>query len=153
MKPDGHPGITMQDWLIEHGLEGPKVRPPPAGYGAYGDFGSTLDSVRRRHNAINLLSKAGDGGGGGRRGGGGSDDEGEGKAMTGGTRTHRPTCMCIICKQARGRGGGGWAALATGPAGDGGRAAALLAARHLRSGKRAYVQAMPQFLSSLTQHR
>ena len=77
LKADGRPGMTMQDWLIKVGLEGPKYRPPQAsssfgdgGDGSPGGFGEVL---RRRHHASALKREAADavagrwnpGGGGG----------------------------------------------------------------------------------------
>ena len=70
-KADGSPGVTMQDWLVDLGLEAPRSRNPLALMAA------NLDAVRRRQNsaaqrrmAQQLGSSRGPrvGGGGGPRG-------------------------------------------------------------------------------------
>jgi hypothetical protein len=181
LRSNGRPGVTMQDWLIDQGLEKPR-----APKGAEGGEQGLLDAVRRRHNQAHLrqlyLQQAdgtGAGPAGGLPGGGGGGAAGEplspdggGGGGGGGAPTyhrHRPGCMCVICKQSRRKTG---APDELDPLGDAARSGGVGAAAQqqqqqrtpgadgrrpagpaIRAGKRAYMCATPNLLRGPMQHR
>ncbi|KAG1679268.1 hypothetical protein FOA52_009298 [Chlamydomonas sp. UWO 241] len=142
MKADGWPGITIQDWMIDYGLEGPKTRP------ALSAELWAEDRTRRRpptERVDRIAAAAASGSGAGASGSGGG---GKGGA---GNRDHRPTCQCVVCKQGTGRADGAQAA--------GVAAVAAVALRgpaagrpQFRAGKNAYVAATPHLFGGLAAH-
>eukprot|EP00798_Chlamydomonas_sp_ICE-L_P023867 gene23867-9432_t len=100
--------------------------------------------------AVGSVGVSGGGGGGG---GGGSYGRSEGN---GGTKSHRPGCLCIVCKQGRrsDRGGGGGSSTIVASSGGGSRGTAVSKQRfpRVRYGKRAYVSAVPQLVRGLSRH-
>lgn len=175
-KPDGSPGVTIQDWLVGNGFEAPRAArglgnakdASAAQLSSAGAGASGLDAARRRSSSAYRRSESGaDGKDGAKEGGGGG-------GASKGPRVHRSGCMCIICKQARGfagaggssredaaMGAAGTTAGSTGAAATAGAAPAAAAApakyRHrgpvVRYGKRAYVRAVPHICGGMRFHK
>lgn len=145
-KGGGAPGITMEAWLIQMGVD--PVKPPKPSR-------ATLDTVRRRQmiQTHRPLPPPPSGAAGPGQAAGAAGKTGRGKSG------HREGCMCVICKQAR-RSGKQWAGLGTGGAadgsgtggggGEGGGTSAghrTEAGARWRAGKRAFLSALPQAIT------
>jgi hypothetical protein len=168
-KANGFPGMTMGDWLLQMGYEQPR----PAAAPGEGGRSNSLNEIRRRTfsrraMALGASPPAVSGLSGDAKDGfvAPSSPHGGGGAQNRGTTSHRPNCMCVICKQARRK-----AAQARGVpyAEDGQRvellgqaAAATKAATDASKGfkvpdwligKRAFVQAVPHLVRGAMQHQ
>lgn len=168
-KANGLPGMTMGDWLLQMGYEQPK----PAS--AAGETGirsreNSLNEIRRRQfsrRAAALGASPPTGREDGVREVRPAPERGSSGANRG-TVSHRPNCMCVICKQARRKAAQekgvpfleDAVAMATtvaakAPAGEGGAAAG--GSRGFRVpewliGKRAFVQAVAHVVRGAAQH-
>jgi hypothetical protein len=168
-KANGFPGMTMGDWLLQMGYEQPRPVPTPG----EGGRSNSLNEIRRRTFSRRAMAL----GASPPAASGVSGDAREGfvppscapacggGAQNRGTTSHRPNCMCVICKQARRK-----AAQAKGlPYTEDGQrvellgpAAAAKAATEASKafkvpdwliGKRAFVQAVPHLVRGAMQHQ
>lgn len=97
-KANGFPGMTMGDWLLQMGYEQPRAGGADGAAGGPGGRSSSLNDIRRRQFSRRAM---------GAPAGGVVPDRDDKPyqpkqtAPNRGTTSHRPNCMCVICKQAR----------------------------------------------------
>lgn len=140
---NGVPGITMEAWLIKVGIDqarAPKPRGERWSGGKEGGGGGADGGGQvRRRQAV-------------RRNGGQTLSPGSIAHSEGGKKgrgTHKDGCGCVVCKQARKN--GRVAAAAAGKAAAASAKAAALPEQQFsryRTGKRAFVEALPQLIGT-----